>query len=366
MNETAKLKLLLASAYFSPKTGGLERYSLEMAKSALSNGWEVSVITSTDSRKIEIERRDGFQIYRLPSQFKFSNTPISIKWHSMIKKILKKENPNIINVHMPVPGLADLVGFAANKVPTVITYHAGSMKKDSFLADSFIQTYEHLFLPLSLKKASKIICSSNFVRFEFLGSYRNKSLTITPGVDTEMFFKRKRTPANRNILFIGNFNYKWKGLKYLKRAVGLIPKATLHVVGEGKKDTSPKTVYHGQLQGKELVAQIHKARVLVLPSTSSAESFGMVLIEAMACGTPVIGTNIGGIATIISDKKDGLLVPPKDAKSLAASISFILDNPRAAKKLAENAYQKVLKHFTWDKSATKYIEVINNLAKKPA
>jgi len=368
MNEgKAKPKLLLASSYFPPKTGGLERYSFEMAKSALEHGYNVSVITSGESKKVETEyTTDGLRVYRLPPKFKFSNTPINIKWYSMIKEILHKEKPDIINVQMPVSGLADLVCWASDNTPTIITYHAGSMKKGSFFLDGFIQIYETLFLPLSLKKADKIICSSDFVRFDFLGKYQNKSVTICPGVNTQMFFRRKVVPANKNILFVGNFNYEWKGLEYLKEAVRLVDGATLHIVGDGQEVTASNTIYHGRLQGKDLVEQIHKARVLVLPSTSGAESFGMVLIEAMACGTPVIGTSIGGITTIISDKKDGLLVQPKDVKSLAKAISFILDNPDEANKLAENAYKKVRARFTWDISITKYLKVISDLQKEPA
>lgn len=356
-----KPKLLLASSYFFPKMGGLERYSFEMAKSAFGNGYDVSVITSGESKEVELDYISGFRIYRLPVQFKFSNTPFNFKWYPLIKKTLKNEKPDIINIHLPVPGLADLVCSAAKNTPIVVTYHAGSMRKDSFLIDTFIKTYERFFLPFMLKKADQIICSSDFVRFAFLGKYKNRSVTITPGVDTNYFVKRKIIPTNRNILFVGNFNYEWKGLKYLREAIKLIPRVTLHVVGEGVEVNSPNTIYHGQLQGKDLVKQIHKARVLVLPSTSSAESFGMVLIEAMACGVPVIGTSIGGIKTIINDKKNGLLVLPRDIESLSNSISYILDNQSEADRLAEKAYKQVIKYFTWDKSARKYLEVINGL-----
>jgi len=367
MNErqTAKPRLLLASAYFPPKTGGLERYSFEMAKSALEHGFDVSVITSGDSKKTGSECTNGLHIYRLPIQFKLSNTPFNIKWYRAIKKILRQEKPDIINVHMPVSGLPDLVCLAAEDTPVVTTYHAGSMKKGRFFPDGFIDIYEKLFLPLTLKKADRIICSSDFVRYEFLGKYNHKSVTVCPGVDTRIFSKRKAVPANKNVLFVGNFNYEWKGLRYLKEAIKLVRGATLHVVGDGKEIPSPNTFYHGELQGQDLVEEIHKARVLVLPSTSSAESFGMVLVEAMACGVPVIGTNIGGITTIISDKKDGLLVAPRNVESLAKSISFILDNPPEASVLAENAYKKVRAHFTWDKSTTKYLRVITDLSNKP-
>ncbi|RJQ32849.1 MAG: glycosyltransferase family 1 protein [Actinobacteria bacterium] len=354
-------KLLIVAPYFYPQSGGLENYAYQMAKRALEQGYQVTVLTSTDTHKIEIEHLYGLDIYRLPIQFRLSNTPINLKWYWTIKEVLKKEKPDIINVHMPVPGLPDMVCMAAKNTKTIITYHAGSMKKGRLFIDGFLRAYERFFLPMALIKADKIICSSDFVKDNFLAKYQKKTQTITPGVDTSVFTKRTEAPNNRNILFIGNFNYEWKGIRHLLEALKQIPQATLHVVGAGRKIDSANTVYHGELSGQELLNQIHQAQVLVLPSTSEAESFGMVLIEAMACGTPVVGTDIGGIPTVVKDKVDGLLVKPKDTKALAYSISFILDNPHEAARLANNAYRKVVNNFTWDKSANKYLKLLNDL-----
>jgi glycosyltransferase involved in cell wall biosynthesis len=127
--KSAKTKLLIAASYYAPAIGGLERYASEMAKVAHQANYEVVVVCSGNGASVTKESSDGIRIYRLPTQFMLSNTPVSLRWHSMIKGIIADEAPDIINVHMPVPYLTDLVIFASKGIPKVVTYHSGSMKK---------------------------------------------------------------------------------------------------------------------------------------------------------------------------------------------------------------------------------------------
>ena len=107
-----------------------------------------------------------------------------------------------------------------------------------------------------------------------------------------------------------------------------------------------------------LALEYQQSKVIVLPSITESESFGMVLIEAMACKKPVIGSNIGGIPCIIDNDVNGLLVPPKDPEALAKAIIKILKNPKLAKKMGENGYKKVKENFTWDKQIEKTKKII--------
>jgi glycosyltransferase involved in cell wall biosynthesis len=257
--------------------------------------------------------------------------------------------------------MADLVILATRNIPRVVTYHSGSMKKRTFVVDRTIELYEFTFLRMVLRKADRVICSSEFVRNTFLKRYRDKSLTIPPGVDTSAFTRRTVKPEDGKIIFIGNFSYGWKGLNYLRDAVKLLPSARLVVVGSGIHEESPRTTYLGLLRGAELVKEIQSSRILVLPSVSNSEAFGMVLIEAMACGVPVIGSAIGGIPGTIKDGEDGLLVAPRSATALAEAITLIFDDPQLEERLIENAYQKVLELFTWEVQGKKYIQVLEEV-----
>ena len=98
----------------------------------------------------------------------------------------------------------------------------------------------------------------------------------------------------------------------------------------------------------ELAREIQNSDVVVLPSLDDAESFGTVLVEAMACKIPVIGTRTGGIVEVIEDKKDGLLVKPRDSRGLEIAIKQILSNPKLSKSLKENGYKKIQKSLNWN------------------
>lgn len=356
-----KPRLLIATPYYKPLVGGVERYAEYMARGARDAGYDVSVVTSADVAAHQITIEDDIRVHRLHTQFKILNTPINFAWYWQIKKIIRAEDAHVINAHAPVPFLPDIAMLAARGRKRILTYHSGTMKKRMFIADKIIGFYEKCILPRVLKGADRVVCSSAFVRDGFLQKFAAKSTVITPGVDLQAFPKRAKAPGTRRILFVGNFRSGIKGLNFLQRAVAMVPNVELHVVGEGEPVPDNNTVYYGALRGADLLSEFHEADILVLPSVCATESFGMVLVEAMACGVPVIGSNVGGIPTVITDKKTGLLVPPADAEALAIAIADLLDNPQKAAKLAANAYKKVTEVFTWQHSTSTFLELLQNI-----
>jgi glycosyltransferase involved in cell wall biosynthesis len=377
-----KLKIMIVTPYFYPKIGGLENYAYNIAKGLIKDyNYGIVVITSNhESKKYKEEILEGMKIYRLPYQFKISNTPISFKWQRQIKDIIKKERPDIINAHTPVPFISDVACRVAHKlkIPFVLTYHSGSMiKENALFINIIIKYYENIILQKTLTYSNKIVCSSDFVRNKFLSEFKNKSITITPGVDIKLFKTTTRASKEKRILFIGNLNSSndWKGLDYLIKAIEVVKNkisVKLIIAGKGNKVNYYKNLcetnninYHfaGEIKRHTLVNEINKSTLLILPSTSEAESFGMVLIEAMACEKPVIGSNIGGIPYVIDDGINGLLVPPKNSQAIANAINKIINNPKLAKKMGENGYKKVKEKFTWKISTNKMNEVIHGVLK---
>ena len=169
-------KVMFVTPYFPPKIGGAENYAYNIAKGLKKKyGWEVVVVTSNHEQphKYKEETLDGMKVYRLPRWFKLSNTPINPMWYFMIKKIIKKENPDIINGHSPVPFIADVAARIAGKLPFILTYHAGSMKKDKLFQDSLIIPYEKIILKKTIRLSNKIICSSKVVKEDFIKNERS-------------------------------------------------------------------------------------------------------------------------------------------------------------------------------------------------
>ena len=354
------MKVLFVTPHFPPSLGGVENYVFNIAlELKQSHNYDVVVVTSHASgRKQKIENYYGIKVYRLPVLIQYSNTPINPFWYFSLKRIIREEKPDIINSHQPVMFIGDMTALVCGTIPFVLTYHAGTMKKNKLPIDTVIYLYEKYILPLTAKKATRIICASNFVRDSILKKYRYKSSVIPPGVNASLFTPNPGVEREENlILFVVGHKklHKLKGLYYLIDAIKELPEIKLHIVGEKADFTDERLISVGIKRGKDLVEEMQKAQVLVLPSLIQMEGFPTVLVEAMACQTPVIGTNIGGIPDVIRDGIDGFIVPTDNSNALATAILKILSDKELAARMGQSGVTKVREALTWDilASATK-------------
>ena len=370
-------KVMFVCPYFFPHTGGSEQNVYKIALGLKQKyGWDISVVTTNqDKKRLQKESLNGINIYRLPVLFTFSNTPVNPFWYFQIKKIIKEEQPILINAHTPVPFIADIAALVSHKITYVLTYHGGSMLKKNSIFNIPIFIYENVFLNYVLRKAKIIICSSDYIRNVFLKNRKDKSLTINPGVDVVRKLIKK-TSETKIVLFVASLakSQNYKGLEYLLKAFvavrSRVKDVKLTVVGDGDALSDYKklakdlkiernVVFTGSLYGQKLNQMFKQSNVFVLPSLN--ESFGKVLIEAMAHGTPVIGTNVGGIPDVVTHGKEGFLVPPGDTAQLAKSIIRILENNSLANSLGKAGFEKVKANYLWSKQVSATNEVFEKL-----
>jgi glycosyltransferase involved in cell wall biosynthesis len=205
------------------------------------------------------------------------------------------------------------------------------------------------------------------------------------GIDINLFKKRivkkpVKYSKNRLLLFIGRLNEQ-KGLQYLIGAIPEIiehePNVKLLIIGEGEykktlqdisteKEVNAYIEFLGALPHKDIAYYYNIADIFVMPSLSNktgTESLGLVLLEAMASGCTVIGTNVGGIPYIIKNGVNGLLVEQKNSDELAKSIITLLKNTKKSEKLAKNASEFVRKNYSWEKVEKDFIKVYENVLK---
>ncbi len=373
-------KLLITIPYFPPYMGGTQLYAYNIAKRLQANfSWEVCVVTSGNRGLYTIEENyNGLKVFRLPYWFKISNTPINLFWPFLLKRIIKKENISLINAHAPVPVLSDITAIVAGQKPIILTYHTGTMRKHTILPNILIWLYEHVPLLFLLHRVNFIVCSSDFVRLGFLKKYQYKSKTITPAVDHNQFKPGNKKTDHPTILFVGGLtrSEQHKGLKILLKAFLILkdisPDLRLVVVGDGNMKSEYENYvrqlnldnrisFTGKLSIDNLTLAYQQCDIFVLPSLAPAESFGMVIAEAMATGKPVIGSTAGGIPLVIDHEKTGLLVKSGDSEALAFAIKRLLDDPVLAKKLSEAGRKKALDQYNWDKQAAQYNDLFNDL-----
>lgn len=242
-----------------------------------------------------------------------------------------------------------------------------SMKKGKPGVDWLIHAYEAYVLPRTLKRVRAVVCSSRIVRDTFLRAYRNKSTTITSGVDTEFFAPAAKPPTD-TLLFVGSLNKldNHKGVNYLLEAmvevVARQPKAKLLVAGTGTgmeyyKDmarrlgVAKQVHFLGPTYGKDIRKAYRGATMFVLPSTN--ESAPLTILEAMATGIPVVSTRVGGIPDLVDDRQTGYLVEPANVEQLAEKINYLLAHPAIAARMGRAGRKKAVADYTWEMQAAK-------------
>lgn len=221
----------------------------------------------------------------------------------------------------------------------------------------------------------------------YTAGHRGKTILLPLAADTEMFhpgipqghIRRKHGIQGQVILFVGTLRPT-----HLGKGLPVLMKAMTHLVHDGKRnDIWLVVVADGELEGyfhhlaedlniahrfvhargvprTEVPLYFRDADVFVLPSVW-LEAFGLVLAEAMASGTPVIGSRIGGIPYVVGDA--GLLVEPGDGRALAAALLKVLDDEALARKLGARGRERVLREFTWARTAARTLEAYDRLLK---
>lgn len=280
----------------------------------------------------------------------------------------------MVHAHAPVPGLGDIAVAVAGRRPAVLTYHAGSMLKGgpgTGAADRLIGLYERRVLPRVFGRARALVAVSPVS----LAAGRPGALEISPGVDTARFTPGP-PPSTRppTLLYVGRIDRSsaWKGVDVLVRSLAEVPGARLRLVGGGDAvadqlalaaslGLADRVTASGELTGPDLVRAVREAAVLVLPSVTEAESFGMVLVEAMACGTPVVGSRVGGIPYVVEDGRTGLLVPPGDPGALADACRRLLEDGVLADRLGEAGLRTARERYAWDGLLARYVDLFRSL-----
>lgn len=221
------------------------------------------------------------------------------------------------------------------------------------------------------------ITQANQQRLQSLGL--PPAIVIYPGTDPTHFTPLPPAQSARPTLLAVGRLVSRKGFDLALQALPLIrpqfPDLRLEMVGDGpdrhrleqlaqELGVSDLVVFHGRVPEAELLAAYRRAHLFVMPAREetavpSMEGFGIVYLEASACGLPVIAARSGGAAEAVQDGRTGLLVPPNDAPALAQAVIRLLQNPAERQRLGANGRQWALSEMNWDGTAHKLAEALN-------
>lgn len=376
------MKILMLSWEYPPRVvGGISRVVHDLSHRLVSDGHEVTVVTYKDGNVPYFEDDDGVQVYRVDNFMISSNN--FIDWimqlnFNMIAKageiIAKKGNFDVIHAHDWLTAYAGKTLKYAYNTPLVSTIHATEAGRNSGIRGE-TQKYINDTEWMLTYESSEVIVNSNYMKNELqrlFGLPYEKINVIPNGVNLNLFnniekdydFRRRFAMDNEKIiLFMGRLVYE-KGIQTL---ISAMPKilanyhdSKLIVAGKGgmidelKSQVNAlglgnKVYFTGYLAAKDVQRMYKCADVSVFPSTY--EPFGIVALEAMLSGTPIVVSDIGGLNEIVEHGVNGMKSYAGNPNSLADSILTLLYDPKLCDTVTKNAKLKVKTEYNWTKIA---------------
>jgi len=386
------MKIAQIVCTFPPYRGGIGNSVYNISESLADLGHKVTVFTPNYNNKSENEfnRHEGkFTVERLKSWFKYGNAAF------VPQLVWKLKNFDIVHLHYPFYGALGPVLLikllSGRKMKLILHYHMDS-RAEGFKGAVFY-LYNILILPFLARAAKIITCASlDYVKHSDLRKYYqakpDKFRQILFGVNLEQFVTYhdnvNKQRQNKVILFVGGLDkaHYFKGLENLLKTLAVIIKnpelnsTVLKVVGQGDllsyyKDCArnlgieESVKFYDNVDNSKLVNFYNYCDCLVLPSINKAEAFGLVLLEAMACSTPVITSNLPGVRSVFKNGKQGLLVKPGDANDLADKIKIILSDRKSAEAMGLAGRELVESKYTWVKVAKRLDSIYHYVLYSP-
>lgn len=359
--------------------GGVVRHVKSIVNRLRScNDLEMHIISiSKGIKKDSILKKDGV----ITHQIKASKLPMTIAGVTIypIKMLreAKKINPDLIHGQMIGAPYGFATGILSKKYPAILTIHTMVKQTSKTNRSFFGKIHDALWRLLEkweLKRIQHLIVVSPHLKDELKKDGARNVYVIPNGVDENWFGVQNKSITGR-LLFVGRI-IPGKGIENLIKSIKLVINkgydAHLHVAGPAynsyylkylqelakKLGVAEQVEFTGGLSGNALLNEYAECSIFILPSRD--ESFGIVLLEAMASKKPVIATNVGGIPYIIEDGKNGVLVNYGDNEELAEKILMLMNNKKLRDFIAENG-EKTAMEYSWGKISEETYEVYRHI-----
>ena len=369
MRNIQNIRVLQAAKWYSPAVGGIETVVRNIAL-GLGDSMAIRVLACSPDRDTRQEVVDNVPVTRAGTLTVKFSTPLSLSYLRIFRKMAR--NADIIQLHAPFP-LADLALLLAcgavrkSGAGVAVWWHTDVVRQKKLML---------LYKPLMdymLRRTDRVFVSSQSIadNSRYLATYRSKLRVIPFGLNIREYEAANRLPvltealsdaANKKVLFVGRLVY-YKGLDILLEAFENCPGAELFVVGDGplhselqerirRQGTEKRIHFMGKVTDDVLHAAYADCDLLVLPSNYSSECFGLVQLEAMVYGKPVINTNLPtGVPEVSLHGESGITVPPGDPAALGRAIRELCGDDALRERLGRGAYQRVRNHFSLEAMA---------------
>lgn len=364
------MKIALVSPYDYPFPGGVTNHVRHLSREFREMGHEVRIMAPSSNRNLERDEDGVYRVggvRRVPANGSIARITLSFRLTRRVREILATEQFDVVHAHEPLMPFLPPTVLRLSQALNIGTFHAsrGSYYGYFYGRPILRRVFANLDGRIAVSRAAK-----RFVRQYFMAPYK----IIPNGVDIEQFDPERVEPlpwlldGRPNILFVGRPE-KRKGVGYLLRAYPRIknafPDARFIIVGAGNWEDSPYRAYierHamrdivvvGRVSDEQLPRFHRSSHVFCAPATEG-ESFGIVLLEAMAAGLPVVGSDIEGYRSVVTDGQEGLLVPPRNERALADAVCTILDHPDMAHHMGVMG-RETAQLYSWETVAEQILD----------
>src|SRR5215471_7972712 len=377
------MKVGLVSPYDFATAGGVNDHVRHLAVQLQKLGHETRIFAPSSRADIGFDAARFYRIgtpIAIPVNDSVARITLSFHLANRVAGIIADENFDVLHFHEPLMPALPMTMLRMSTTANVGTFHAFARSNVGYYyGRPILKPYlGHLHRAIAVSEPAKAFVNRYF---------RDFPLRVIPnGVDLELYQPglapiRHLRDENLNILFVGRLE-KRKGLGDLLRAyramVERVPRTRLIVVGDGPlrgkvesyvaRHHLPNVVLAGYVPDKVKPRYYNSADIFCAPATG-AESFGIVLLEALASGLPVVATEVPGYMSVLEPGRDSITVPPKNWRELAASLVILARDEELRRRLADYALLKA-RRYSWDLIASEVVEVYQDarrvLAAQPA
>ena len=367
------MKIIMVTNEFPPSIGGVQTHVYELSRAMVRLGHDVVVITRlADNILPATEEMDGVRVYR----HKLPNNHLVYDWklHRILKKLIKNQGFEVVHIH----GMRPLDACKRLNVPIIFTNHTSSFLKRVKKGPKVLEKMRKQLAVAELVLAP----SDELVDATLMTGYDGATQFISNGVDVNRFFpaendwrEKLNIPTEAFVAVLARRLVEKNGVLYFAKAIALAHRSDLHVIvaGDGADRTSFEKIINdagcsdrvhmlGGVDNNQMPSIFSAGDVSILPSLMEATSIAG--LEAMACGLPLIGTNVGGIPVIIDHDKTGLLVEPRSPEALSEALITLCDNRELTMQMGKASLERVTAEFSWDIIAEQTIQSFNRVSSK--
>ncbi|MSU36127.1 MAG: glycosyltransferase [Pedosphaera sp.] len=380
MATALRVKILELGKFYAPERGGIETLLRSLCEGFVGLGAEVDCVVANRTFRTVHETLAGVRVHRLASWREAMSISLTPRYPFATRRF----RADLWHAHFPNP-LADLAAvFGPRRTPLILSWHSDIVRQKAAL---------RFYLPLQralLRRATRIVVATPYhlEYSSYLPEFGSKCVVIPYGLNLDRFeldadgrarvaSLRREAGGRRILLNVGRL-VGYKGHRYALLALQQLPSAVLWLVGTGPLEfelralagelgVTDRVRFWGDISDKDLPRFFHACDVFVFPSISPNEAFGLVQVEAMACGKPVIACQLrSGVPYVCGDGISGLTVPPANPDGLADAVNRLLSNDAYCLQLGAAGRRRAHAEFSELVMVQRYWDLIKDLVAERA